>query len=98
MPVPLAPTVSRKYSAAVIVPPALRVITRRRDVHGVVAFAGVLASEPLVVCGPVLGKFSTAEPMTPQLPAESRARDEDGVLASLQGRQNRCGDACRARR
>ena len=73
VPVPGAPAVSRKYSAAVIVPPAAvsspvaATLTRA-------APAGLGLAEPLVVDGPVLGRLRTTDPTAPQLPAASRAR------------------------
>ena len=53
-----------------------------RDVAGAVG-RDVAATLPVVVCGPVLGRFRMAEPTTPQLPGGVQAAHEDGVLAGV---------------
>ena len=74
VPAPLAPTVSRKYSASVMVPAALVSSPVAETVTSSAPLAGVGVTLPLTVCGPVLGRLKTTPPTTPQLPAASRAR------------------------
>ena len=74
LPEPFAPTVSRKYSASVMVPPAAESSPVAEIVTSADPLAGMSVNVPLIVCGPVLGRLKIADPMTPQLPALSRAR------------------------
>src|SRR3954452_24798659 len=73
IPEPFAPTESTKYSAAVIVPPAAESSPVAERSTSALPLAGVSVN-PLVVAGPVFGRWKTTELTTPQLPAESRAR------------------------
>ena len=80
VPVPSAPAVSRKYSASVMVPPAPRSSPVAETATSWLPLAGTSARLPLVVCGPVLGRFRIAEPTTPQFPAASSARTKTVCL------------------
>ena len=63
VPVPLAPAVSRKYSASVMVPPARRSSPVAETVTSwQCRWRACRATLPLVVCGPVLGRLRMAEP------------------------------------
>src|SRR6478609_11681817 len=54
--------------------------------------AGDGVTVPLVVCGPVFGRFRMTDPTTPQLPAESNARTKTVCLPALrQSSRTGCG-------
>ena len=74
LPEPVVPIASMKYSASMMTLPAAEsspVVDTATSDFALVS-AGV--KEPFVVCGPVLGRLNTTDPMTPQLPALSRPR------------------------
>ena len=91
VPLPLAPTVSTKYSAPSMVPPAMLSSPVAEMATSMVPLAGVGVALPLVVCGPVLGRLKITAPTTPQLPALSRARTNTVCLPAGSAVKVVCG-------
>ena len=86
VPVPSAPTVSRKYSASVMVPPAARSSPVAETATSWLPFAGTSARLPLVVCGPGLGQVQDHRADDAPVAGGVEGADEDGVLAGVQAR------------
>ena len=74
VPEPLAPTLSMKYSAPSMVPPAVLSSPVAETATLVAPLAGLGVALPLVVSGPILGRLKITPPTTPQLPRLSCAR------------------------
>ena len=73
-PVPSAAAVSRNISASVMVPSAALSSPVAETARGLEPLVTCRSTAPASVLGPVFGRFSTAEPTTPQLPEESSPR------------------------
>ena len=87
VPVPSAPAVSRKYSAAVMVPPAARSSPVAVTVTSCSPLAGTSAALPLVVCGPGLGQVEDGRADDAPVAGGVERPHEHGVLAGVEARR-----------